>query len=75
MKNTERMIAGMETYGFGRAVTPDVNVATFIAKKEDIPEPWKVSWTRRGHLRVVCMPHVHAGRIEAFLQDIGELHA
>ncbi len=47
MKNTHRLIAGMETFGFERAVTPDVNVATFIAKKEDIPKPWKVSWTRR----------------------------
>ena len=75
MKNTHRLIAGMETFGFMRAATPDVNVATFIAKKEDIPAPWKVSWTRPGHLRIVCMPHVHADRIEAFLTDIGELHA
>ncbi|MEI7856092.1 MAG: tyrosine decarboxylase MfnA [Methanomicrobiales archaeon] len=75
MKNTERLIAGMETFGFPRAATPDVNVATFVAKKEDIPGPWKVSWTRPGNLRIVCMPHVHAGRIEAFLKDIGELHA
>jgi tyrosine decarboxylase/aspartate 1-decarboxylase len=75
MKNTHRLIAGMETFGFRRAATPDVNVATFIAKKEDIPEPWKVSWTRPGHLRIVCMPHVHGDRIEAFLKDIGELHA
>jgi tyrosine decarboxylase/aspartate 1-decarboxylase len=75
MKNTQRLIAGMETFGFPRAATPDVNVATFIAKKEDIPAPWKVSWTRAGHLRIVCMPHVHGERIEAFLTDIGESHA
>lgn len=75
MKNTHRLIAGMETFGFKRAATPDVNVATFIAKKEDIPAPWKVSWTRPGHLRIVCMPHVHSERIEAFLADIGESHA
>ncbi len=75
LKNTRRLIAGMETFGFERAATPDVNVATFIAKKEDIPAPWKVSWTRPGHLRIVCMPHVHGERIEAFLKDIGELHA
>ena len=75
MKNTWRLIAGMETFGFPRAATPDVNVATFIAKKEDIPAPWKVSWTRQGHLRIVCMPHVHGERIEAFLTDIGESHA
>jgi tyrosine decarboxylase/aspartate 1-decarboxylase len=70
MKNTRRLIAGMETLGYKRAVTPDLNVATFSCKKEDIPEPWKVSWTRKGHLRTVCMPHVHADRIEAFLLDM-----
>ena len=75
MKNTERLIAGMETFGFPRVATPDVNVATFIAKREDIPKPWKVSWTRLCHLRIVCMPHMHGERIEAFLKDIGELHA
>ncbi len=73
MKNTERLIAGMETFGFPRAATPDVNVATFVAKT--VPKPWKVSWTRNGHLRIVCMPHVHRDRIEAFLADIGEMHA
>ena len=75
MKNTERLIAGMETLGYPRAATPDVNVATFICPKDAVPGPWKVSWTCRNHLRIVCMPHVHAGRIEAFLKDIGELHA
>jgi tyrosine decarboxylase/aspartate 1-decarboxylase len=73
MKNTWRLIDGMETYGIQRAVTPDLNVATFICK--DVPDRWKVSWTRRGHLRIVCMPHVHRDRIEAFLKDIGELYA
>lgn len=73
MKNTQRLIDGMETFGIKRAVTPDVNVATFICK--DVPVRWTVSWTRRGHLRIVCMPHVHRDRIEAFLQDIGEMHA
>jgi len=73
MKNTWRLIDGMETYGIPRAVTPDLNVATFICK--DVPGRWKVSWTRRGHLRIVCMPHVHRDRIEAFLEDIGELYA
>ena len=75
MKNTRRLIAGMETYGIARAVTPDVNVATFVAKRDEVPAPWKVSWTRQGHLRIVCMPHVHSDRIEAFLRDTGELHA
>ncbi|WAC04715.1 MAG: tyrosine decarboxylase MfnA [Methanoregula sp.] len=73
MKNTSRLIDGMETYGIQRAVTPELNVATFVCK--DVPDRWMVSWTRRGHLRIVCMPHVHRDRIEAFLNDIGELYA
>ncbi|MCU0632892.1 MAG: tyrosine decarboxylase MfnA [Methanolinea sp.] len=73
MKNTYRLIDGMETYGISRAVIPDVNVATFGPAR--IPPPWKVSWTRRGHLRLVCMPHVHAGVVESFLKDIGEHNA
>jgi tyrosine decarboxylase/aspartate 1-decarboxylase len=73
MKNTERLIAGMETFGIMRAVTPDVNVATFTCR--DAPVPWKVSWTRQGHMRIVCMPHVHRDRIEAFLHDVGEMYA
>lgn len=73
MKNTERLIAGMETFGIPRVVTPDVNVATFSCSR--VPEPWKVSWTRQGHMRIICMPHVHRDRIEAFLKDIGEINA
>jgi tyrosine decarboxylase/aspartate 1-decarboxylase len=73
MQNTLRLIDGMETFGIQRAVTPDVNVATFTCR--DIPDRWKVSWTRRGHLRIVCMPHVRRDRIEAFLADIGEMYA
>ena len=75
MKNTQRLIAGMETFGIPRAATPDVNVATFICDKARVPEPWKVSWTCRKHLRIVCMPHLHRDRIEAFLKDIGGSHA
>jgi tyrosine decarboxylase/aspartate 1-decarboxylase len=75
MKNTERLIAGMETIGIKRAATPDVNVATFVCDKEKIKPPWKVSWTCRKHLRIVCMPHVHADRIEAFIRDTGDFHA
>jgi len=70
-----RLIAGMETFGIPRAATPDVNVATFVCDKKRVPIPWKVSWTCRKHLRIVCMPHVHIDRIEAFLRDIGESHA
>ena len=75
MKNTQRLIAGMETFGIRRAATPDVNVATFVCDKARVPGPWKVSWTCRKHLRIVCMPHVTLGRIEAFLKDIGESDA
>ena len=75
MKNTRRLTAGLETLGIPRAATPDVNVATFICDRERIPGPWKVSWTCRKHLRIVCMPHVTLDRIEAFLQDLGESHA
>lgn len=73
MKNTWRLIDGMEAFGIPRIVTPDVNVATFA--KTDVPAPWRISWTREGHLRIVCMPHVHAGIIESFLNDIGDTHA
>lgn len=73
MKNTWRLIDGMEAFGIPRIVTPDVNVATFA--KTNVPAPWRVSWTREGHLRIVCMPHVHAGIIESFLKDIGDIHA
>jgi len=73
MKNTRRLIDGMEAFGIPRVVTPDVNVATFARAR--VPPPWKVSWTRAGHLRIVCMPHVHAGVVESFLKDIGENNA
>ena len=75
MKNTERLIAGMESFGICRAATPDVNVATFLCTRARVPAPWKVSWTCRKHLRIVCMPHVHRDRVEAFIKDIGEVHA
>jgi tyrosine decarboxylase/aspartate 1-decarboxylase len=73
MENTRRLIDGMESFGIPRVVTPDVNVATF--EPVTVPPPWQVSCTRNGHLRIICMPHVHAGIIEAFLQDIGEHYA
>jgi tyrosine decarboxylase/aspartate 1-decarboxylase len=75
MKNTNRLIAAMETFGIPRAATPDVNVATFVCEKARVPGAWKVSWTCRKHLRIVCMPHVHRDRIEAFIKDIGDRHA
>ena len=75
MENTRRLIDGMESFGIPRAVTPDVNVATFERPEFPIPAPWQVSYTRNNHLRIICMPHVHAGIIEAFLKDIGEQYA
>ncbi|TAJ43542.1 tyrosine decarboxylase MfnA [Methanofollis fontis] len=73
MKNTKRLITGMETLGYRRAVTPDLNVATFHA--DHVPPGWRVSWTRRGHMRTVMMPHVHLSVIEEFLRDIGDNNA
>jgi tyrosine decarboxylase/aspartate 1-decarboxylase len=73
MKNTRRLIDGMETFGFPAAVIPDVNVATFTCPKD--PSGWHISRTRRGHMRIVCMPHVHRTIIEAFLRDIGTMYA
>lgn len=75
MKNTRRLTDGMESYGIRPIVRPDVNVATFERPKLPVPAPWQVSFTRNNHLRIVCMPHVHAGIIEAFLEDIGEQYA
>ncbi|HMA05542.1 MAG TPA: tyrosine decarboxylase MfnA, partial [Methanomicrobiales archaeon] len=72
-ENTERLIAGLETFGIPRAVTPDVNVATFICDRA--PAGWQVSRTRRGHLRIVCMPHVSRDEVEAFIAAMGDLYA
>jgi len=73
MENTRRLIEGMETLGYERAVTPDVNVATFSCGRA--PEGWRVSTTRAGHMRIVCMPHVTRDVIEAFLGDMSDMHA
>ena len=73
MENTRRLIEGMETLGYERAVTPDVNVATFSCERA--PEGWRVSTTRNGHMRIVCMPHVTRDVIEAFLGDMSDMHA
>lgn len=72
MENTRRIIGGMEAFGIQRAVTPDVNVATFMPCR--IPDRWIVSTTRNNHVRIVCMPHVTRDTVEAFLEDIGELN-
>ncbi|MDV2480432.1 tyrosine decarboxylase MfnA [Methanoculleus sp. Wushi-C6] len=73
MENCRRLIEGMETLGYPRAVTPDVNVATFSC--ENPPAGWRVSRTRGGHMRIVCMPHVTRDVIEAFLNDMSDTHA
>ncbi|PWR72011.1 tyrosine decarboxylase MfnA [Methanospirillum lacunae] len=72
MENTRRLTEGMEAYGVKRKITPDVNVATF--EHTEVPEPWAVSYTRSGDLRIVCMPHVHRDVIEKFLSEFGEFH-
>jgi len=73
MENTRRLIEGMETLGYPRAVTPDVNVATFSCDRA--PAGWRVSTTRNGHMRIVCMPHVTRDVIEAFLKDMSDTNA
>lgn len=67
MENTRRLTEGLEAFGLERAVTPDVNVATF--RTTSAPPGWRVSFTRRGDMRIVCMPHVTGDVIERFLID------
>ncbi len=73
MENARRLIEGMETLGYPRAVTPDVNVATFVCDR--VPAGWRVSTTRNGHMRIVCMPHVTRDVIEQFLKDMSDTNA
>ena len=73
MANTRRLIDGMEVLGIPAVTLPDVNVATFDCDR--VPEGWRISRTRRGHLRVVCMPHVSRSVVESFLSSMGELYA
>jgi len=73
MENARRLIEGMETLGYPRAVTPDVNVATFSCDRA--PAGWRVSRTRAGDMRIICMPHVTRDVVEAFLGDMSDLDA
>jgi tyrosine decarboxylase/aspartate 1-decarboxylase len=73
MANTRRLIDGMEVLGIPVVTLPDVNVAAFACDR--VPEGWRISRTRRGHLRLVCMPHVSRSVIESFLSAMGELYA
>ncbi|MDO5844672.1 MAG: pyridoxal-dependent decarboxylase, partial [Methanocorpusculum sp.] len=72
MENTRRLVDGMEAFGYKKILEPVMNVAAFTAGK--IPEGWKVSHTRAGHLRFVIMPHVTRDVIENFLSDVSKLN-
>lgn len=73
MENTRRLIEGLEALGVERAATPDVNVATF--RTREAPPGWRVSFTRRGDMRCVLMPHVTAEIVERFLVDAERFYA
>ncbi len=53
-------------------VSVDVPDALFEALRG---EGWRISRTGAGELRVVCMPHVERGMLEAFLADLDELES
>ena len=67
MRNCRRLIDGMAEIDIPVAVEPTVNVASFVCP--DTPEGWKVSRTRKGHMRTVCMPHITESVIDEFLAD------
>ena len=71
MENTRRLVEGLEAFGYQRVITPLMNVATFEDGK--IPEGWKVSHTRAGHLRFVIMPHVTRDVVENYLEEVAKL--
>jgi len=53
-------------------VAADLDAETFDALRE---AGWRVSRTRAGELRIVCMPHVTRETLESFLADLRELRA
>ena len=71
MENTRRLVDGMEAFGYHRAITPVLNLATF--ENGDLPKGWKISHTRNNHLRFVMMPHVTRDVVEEFLIAVSEL--
>lgn len=73
MENLRRLTEGFAVFGVERAAIPDVNVATFRA--DSAPPGWRVSFTRRGDMRIVCMPHVTGDVIERFLIDAESYYA
>ena len=68
LENTRRLVSGMEAFGYKTVLPPVMNLAAF--HPAEIPEGWKVSRTRAGHLRFVMMPHVTRDVVEAFLEDV-----
>jgi tyrosine decarboxylase/aspartate 1-decarboxylase len=72
MENTRYFIEEMEAIGIMRAVTPDVNVATF--HPHNIPEPWVVSHTRGGDVRMVITPHITCELIDSYVTDVKKLN-
>jgi len=53
-------------------VAADVPAALFDALRA---AGWRVSRTRAGELRIVCMPHVTREQLESFLADVRSLHS
>lgn len=72
MENTLYLIEEMEAIGIMRAVTPDVNVATFFP--HNIPEPWVVSHTRGGDVRMIITPHITRELIDRYVTDVKKLN-
>ncbi|HJJ64927.1 MAG TPA: tyrosine decarboxylase MfnA [Methanocorpusculum sp.] len=72
LENTRRLVCGMEAFGYKKVLTPVMNLAAFYAA--DIPDGWKVSRTRAGHMRFVMMPHVTRDVVETFLDEVSMLH-
>ena len=68
MQNTFYLIEEMEAIGIMRAVTPDVNVATF--HPHNVPESWIVSHTRSGDVRMILTPHITRELIDSYVADV-----
>ena len=71
MENTRRLVSGMEAFGYRKVLEPIMNLAVF--EYAEMPEGWKISRTRAGHLRFVMMPHVTRDVVENFLYDLSRM--
>lgn len=71
LSNTKRLVDGLSTFWSQPIVEPLMNLAAFPA--HEIPQGWKVSKTRAGHLRFVVMPHVTRDVVEEFIDDVSRL--